>query len=107
LELIKNSKIVIAIHGCKDIQDSSDYGKHIFIGGLHKDLNKLQETLANTTLSISKLPKFSGEHEKNICNRGTEQGIQFELTKSFRDDEELCEKFIEIIQNAYKFKVRN
>ena len=98
LELVGKSEILIAIHGCKDVQNGTKYGKYIFIGGLDEDRkDKLQKALSKE-LSIG-IEKFPATHLENICNRGsTKKGIQFELTKSFRDDAECYDKFIEIVR---------
>ena len=99
-ELVGKSGIVIAIHGCSDKQgeNEKDYGKHIFIGGLDEELkNTLQEALLEAGLSIGR-EKFQGMEKDNICNVGKRsKGVQFELTKSFRNDAECCSKFIEIV----------
>jgi len=102
LELVKKSEIVIAIHGCTDKQgkkeNKKDYGKHIFIGGLNEKLkNTLEEALSKTGLSISR-ERFPGIEKDNICNRGKRSnGVQFELSASFRNDAKCCGKFIEIV----------
>ena len=103
LELVRKSKIVIAIHGCKDVQDKKNYGKHIFIGGLDKDLkDTLEKALLKAGLSINR-EKFAGKEKGNICNQGTrDKGVQFELTKSFRNDAALCEKFISTVSHCLK-----
>jgi len=101
LGLVEKSKVVIAIHGCKDVQgiNKTDYGKHIFIGGLDEELkNVLKQALSRAGLSIG-TEKFPAIHPENICNRGsTKKGVQFELTKSFRDDAECYGKFIKIVR---------
>ena len=104
LELVENSEIVIAIHGCKNKYSKKDDSKEIFIGGLHEDLiDKLHEAFKKATLPISFLSKFSGEEPNNICNKGTTgKGVQFELTRSFRDDGELCGKFIAAVSECLK-----
>ena len=103
LELVGKSEIVIAIHGCTDKQgkkeNKKDYGKHIFIGGLNEEIKKeLEKLLKNAGFSINK-DFFPGTCPKNICNRGTTgKGIQFELTKSFRNDAMCRDKFIETVR---------
>ena len=113
LELVGNSEIVIAIHGCMDEQKNEqkkkiNYSKKIFIGGLNKDLiDKLQEVLEDASLPIS-TDQFPGIEPDNICNRATTrvdatgEGVQFELTRSFRDDGILCGKFIAAVSECLK-----
>jgi len=106
LELVGKSEIVVAIHGCNNDQEikqgdtkiKTNFGKHIFIGGLNEELkDALEKALSKAGLSIGR-EKFAGEKENNICNRGTtNSGVQFELTKSFRNDAKCCGKFIEIV----------
>ena len=117
LELAGNSEIIIAIHGCNDEQKDKqrkkiNYGKKIFIGGLDEDLiDKLQEeALEKDFLPICSLDTctdfpshFKGERPSNICNKGTaKKGVQFELTKSFRNDGELCGDFISAVSKCLK-----
>jgi len=103
LELVGKSKVVIAIHGCKDEQIVKDikknFGKHIFIGGRDEVLkDKLEKVLWEAGLAIGR-EKFKGIEKDNICNRGTTgKGIQFELTKSFRNDAMCRDKFIETVR---------
>ena len=114
LELVGKSKIVVSIHGCKDKQEikqgdikiETNFGKHIFIGGLNEDLkNALEIALSKAGLSIGR-EKFRGKEKDNICNRGsTNKGVQFELTASFRNDGKCCGKFIEIVSRALLIKV--
>ena len=106
LELVGKSEIVVAIHGCNDDQEikqgdtkiETNFGKHIFIGGKDEALKyELEKALSKDGLSIGR-EKFRGKEEDNICNRGsTNSGVQFELTKSFRNDAKCCGKFIEIV----------
>ena len=100
LNLVKKSEVVIAIHGCKDIKNYQDYGKHIFIGGRNKKLkDTLEKLLIANNFSVNR-DKFPGKEPNNICNQGTTKaGIQFELTYSFREDSNLRNKFINIIKN--------
>jgi len=102
LELVGKSEIVVAIHGCKDEQNGTGYGEHIFVGGRDEALkNELIALLKKANLHVSFLEKFAGKDKKNICNRGsTQAGVQFELTRSFRDDGELCKLFIEIVSDV-------
>ncbi len=116
IELVGKSEVVIAIHGCKDKQKDKqnkkiNYGEKIFIGGLDEDLiGRFKEALENASLSIftsdtcDNFPlHFKGETSNNICNRGKKgKGVQFELTKSFRDNGELCGKFITVVSKCLK-----
>ncbi len=108
LELVGKSEIVIAIHGCKNIHSQRSDKKEIFIGGLNQELKaELEEALKRVFLPISFLEKFAGKDKNNICNRGTtEAGIQFELTKAFRNDGELCKLFIKTVSDVLRGKNR-
>jgi len=98
LELVGKSEIVVAIHGCQDRQDGKNYKKHIFIGGLNKELkDELEKVLSEAGLSIGR-EKFKGKEKNNICNRTPQGGVQFELTASFRNDAKLRNRFIHVVR---------
>ena len=104
LKLVGKSEIVIAIHGCKDKHSKKDDSKEIFIGGLDSKLSEiLKNALTEALLPVGFLKKFAGTEKNNICNKGSRRkGVQFELTKTFRKDAELCGKFITAVSKCLK-----
>lgn len=85
LNLIKRSKIVVAIHACTG-DDSL-----VYLGGLDTVLIKAIEfELKNNGIHVSNdNNKFRGLNPDNICNRGaTRKGVQIEVTRGLRDDPE-------------------
>lgn len=83
LNLIKRSKIVIAIHAC------TGNDRLVYLGGLDTVLIKAIESgLKNKGIHVSKdNNKFKGVNPDNICNRGaTKKGVQLEITRGLRDD---------------------
>ncbi len=72
----------------------------ILLDGEYKK-EKLKNVLTKANLPVLYLDKFSGERLKNICNKGvTKKGIQFELTRSLRKDNDLTNKFIMIVRTC-------
>jgi len=85
VDLVKNSSVVITIHGCTD--------KHsvIYLGGLDGPLlDKIADELALE--NIRNLPgsqRFAGTSKNNICNRGIrKKGVQIEISRPLRDSQE-------------------
>ena len=81
LQLVQDSEIVIAMHGC----DGEE--KVIHVGGLHVELKtRLIQSLAQDGFE-ARLAEvgLSGNQIQNICNRGqSNQGIQLEITTGLR-----------------------
>ncbi|CAA6820658.1 MAG: Unknown protein [uncultured Sulfurovum sp.] len=102
LELVVKSEIIITIHGCANKWSKIDDNREIFIGGLDEGLiSKFKDAMKDEFLPISFLKKFSGTEKKNICNRGINgKGVQFELTKAFREDVQLTNEFISNVRTC-------
>lgn len=97
IDLIKRSKIVIAIHACTG-NDSL-----VYLGGLDTALIKAIEIeLKNKGIPVSKDNfKFQGLNPNNICNRGaTKKGVQFEIMRGLRDDLEKIHLLSEGVRNS-------
>ena len=81
LQLVNNSEIVIAIHGCVGEE------KVVHVGGLHE---KLKICLINALLKAGFDARvaginFAGTQVQNICNRGRSgAGVQFEISEGLR-----------------------
>ncbi|HIB8404935.1 TPA: poly-gamma-glutamate hydrolase family protein [Enterobacter hormaechei] len=105
LELLENTKTILAIHGAKDPKDTPK--ERVWVGGNLRVAfeTHLKEMLQSLGFLVEINPKFTGNSPKNICNRGTSrQGMQLELTKSLRDkikdDPDLLSKFTDAVRNA-------
>ena len=81
LQLISDSKFVIAIHGC------SGDDQAIHIGGLHEEL-KIRLIDAMLIAGFDARPagaEYAGVQPQNICNRGCSgQGVQLEISEGLR-----------------------
>jgi phage replication-related protein YjqB (UPF0714/DUF867 family) len=81
LQLVDNSEIVIAIHGCVGEE------KIIHVGGLH---DELKTRLINALVKIGfdthlAGVNYAGTQLQNICNRGRlGRGVQFEISEGLR-----------------------
>jgi phage replication-related protein YjqB (UPF0714/DUF867 family) len=96
ITLLSHSRNVFTVHGCDGTKNE------IYIGGRNKILRRsITKKLQDVGLTVYECDhKFLGEEERNICNRGiTGAGIQFELTKHFRSNSKMKNKFIETIRN--------
>ena len=86
-ELIAPCDIVVAIHGCADVDRS---GATIYLGGRDDPLREaIGETLRQAEFKVAAFPntpdKFKGQHLNNICNLGRRRaGVQLELPRSLR-----------------------
>ncbi len=91
-ELVKNSRISLAFHGCTDEQADKDRGegyKACLIGGLDTIFMEILEQQlqeAGFNAFITDLKMLNGDMPENIINKNKRNkgGAQFELTTSFR-----------------------
>jgi phage replication-related protein YjqB (UPF0714/DUF867 family) len=98
IELVKNSRISLAFHGCTDQQAAKAAGKALkkgeaysacLIGGLDEDFLTLLETRlqgANFNAFITHSEMLNGDLPQNIINRNKRNkgGAQLEITTTFR-----------------------
>ena len=81
LQIVHDSEIVIAVHGC------SGDGKFVYVGGLHYELKvilttKLAKAGFDTYLTET---SYAGTQPQNICNRGgSGRGVQIEISEGLR-----------------------
>jgi phage replication-related protein YjqB (UPF0714/DUF867 family) len=97
LELVSNSRYVIAVHGCTDIEPVA------YLGGLDTELIEQIITELNKLgmACDSDLARFSGTHHHNICNRGRlRRGVQLELSRGIRDSDSLRRKVCLAVRSA-------
>ena len=98
VEAVSDHKWAIAIHGFKNGDDNIP----ILIGGKYKEMIKrFEESLESYGLKFrSSGHQFGGKERMNICNRGSlGQGIQFELSRDFREGKDI-DIFISAIRNV-------
>lgn len=83
LKLLRDSDIVLAIHGCKNEYDRDET---IYFGGLdRKRIQRFKSGLRTQDFAVADHPRLKGDHALNICNRGTSgKGIQLELPMRLR-----------------------
>lgn len=83
LELLENTKTVLAIHGAKDPKDNPK--ERVWVGGNLSDTfeTHLKETLQSLGFLVEFNHKFAGEEPRNICNRGTSQECSLNLQSHF------------------------
>jgi phage replication-related protein YjqB (UPF0714/DUF867 family) len=84
--LVASHRWVVAIHGC------AEQGERVFLGGLDTVLaDDLMLALSHVGIMAETVGhKYTGMCEKNICNMGiTKTGVQFELSLSFRNGEQV------------------
>jgi phage replication-related protein YjqB (UPF0714/DUF867 family) len=91
IELVQNSVISLAFHGCTDDQPDESTGvgyQACLIGGLDenfKDLLEIQLTGAGFNAFKTNQEDLNGDLQANIINRNkSKAGAQFELTTTFR-----------------------
>jgi phage replication-related protein YjqB (UPF0714/DUF867 family) len=83
LDLIAGSRIVVAIHACKDREAL------IYPGGRDENLiTVISEALTAAGIAVAdRDTRYLGLNAKNICNRGiTGKGAQLEVSRGLRDD---------------------
>ncbi len=81
LQVVNDSQIVIAVHGCEGAE------KVIYAGGLHNDLKAvLVNTLSAAGFDAHLADvNYAGTHLRNICNRGRlRRGVQLEVSEGLR-----------------------
>ncbi len=81
LQLVNDSEIVVAIHGCEGDE------KVIYVGGLHEELKThLINTLIKTGFDARVADvNYAGTQLQNICNRGQfGRGVQLEVSEGLR-----------------------
>jgi phage replication-related protein YjqB (UPF0714/DUF867 family) len=80
IDLAKNCKTIVTIHGFKDA------GEIIVIGGLDKALKeKIQEALRAAGFIVREDSDFPGKSAQNICNRSRRGvGVQLEISLGLR-----------------------
>ena len=82
VDMVKRSKAVLALHGCKGQEES------VYVGGLDTDLReKIRGSLiqAGFTVELSPRPDLQGQGANNICNRcRSGKGVQLELSMGLR-----------------------
>ena len=81
LQLLDNSEIAVAIHGCS----GDEYT--IFLGGLHDGLKTcLMNALMKAGFDARPAEaEYSGTQPQNICNRGrSDRGVQVEISEGLR-----------------------
>jgi phage replication-related protein YjqB (UPF0714/DUF867 family) len=85
LALLKQSEVVITIHG----EHSEEDGAGVFIGGRDERLGRriaVALRCAGFPVGKHKNPNLQGKEENNICNRGRSgKGVQLELSKNIRE----------------------
>lgn len=87
LGLLSTCKIVVAIHGCRNLSVSSR--NYVYLGGLNRSLKEtIFDCLRDAGFDVRNYDdRFPGEHRSNICNRGlTGQGAQLEVSRGLREE---------------------
>ncbi len=82
LRMVERSRIIIAIHGCRERE------KLIFTGGRDKFLKeKIGRQLTKEGFEVSSSNRFPGVNLLNICNRSRlGMGVQLEISVGLRRD---------------------
>lgn len=109
VDIAKNSRTILAIHGCK----GKEHG--IYIGGRDTTLKeKLKNTLIRDGFSVQENSSYPGMDPLNICNRSRfEKGVQMEVSIGLRrlmfsdlsrtrqmDTTQLFEKFVTALRRV-------
>lgn len=102
LEAASRAEVVVAIHGERNREDA-----FVMLGGSHGELKRsLREVLAERGFLVKK-PRvgLSGEHPRNICNRGVSgTGIQLEISEGLRSrliqELDLRERFVGAVRDV-------
>jgi phage replication-related protein YjqB (UPF0714/DUF867 family) len=82
--LVTNHRWIVVLHGCEEP------GERVFLSGLDLALiDDLALALSHAGITAETVgQKYPATEAKNICNRGiTRKGVQFELSRSFRNGE--------------------
>lgn len=81
LDLIRNSEIVLTVHGCAGVHEA------VYLGGLHAPLKALLAEKMRAMGMDARLRDhpFPASDSDNLCNRGSHgAGVQLELTAGLR-----------------------
>lgn len=80
IELAKNSRTVLTVHGCKENK------KIVYIGGTDLSLKaKIRTALLGANFSVRESSRFPGKNPLNICNQSrTHIGVQLEISAGLR-----------------------
>ena len=82
VSIVKSSRRVLAIHGCKDDEES------VYLGGLDNDFKEtIKKALIQAGFTVEKSPRaaLQGKSKGNICNRCRNGGgAQLEICKGLR-----------------------
>lgn len=99
IELVKNSKVTLAIHGCRGQEEK------VYLGGLDEKMkNRTIEMLHNDGFDAEQATDtiYDGLSKKNICNKNKRsKGVQFELTRGLRS-----KMFRNLDRNGRKFRTK-
>lgn len=103
IEMLKQHDVVITIHGCQGDENS------VHLGGLDDSLvDEFNSEITRLCEHVNVSRKFPGREKTNICNMGrTSAGVQFELTRGFRDNPAARERFIEIVRGVVLKRISN
>lgn len=80
IELAKNSKTILTIHGCKENK------KIVYLGGRDIPLKeKIRTALLDANFSVRESSQFPGKNPFNICNQSRSHiGVQLEISAGLR-----------------------
>ena len=103
IEIVSEHAVVVAFHGRRDRDDPAT----VHVGGLDaatRDAIISELALEGFNAAVG-CGELAGEHEKNICNRGSRSsGVQLEVPKSLRNDllsePDLLNKFSRAVRKA-------
>lgn len=103
IEIVSEHAVVVAFHGRRDRDDPAT----VHVGGLDaatRDAIISELALEGFNAAVG-CGELAGEHENNICNRGSRSsGVQLEVPKSLRNDllsePDLLNKFSRAVRKA-------
>jgi phage replication-related protein YjqB (UPF0714/DUF867 family) len=82
VDIVKRSKAVLALHGCKGQEVM------VYLGGLDTNMGekiRVSLTQAGFNAELSPRPEIQGQSENNICNRcQSGKGVQLEISRGLR-----------------------
>jgi len=83
VEIVKNSKAVLVLHGCKGC------GEAVYVGGLDIHLReRIRVSLNHAGFNAELIPRpeLQGRRENNVCNRCKGgRGVQLEISHGLRE----------------------
>ena len=97
LELLARSRIVVAIHACRNKKAL------VYAGGRDRELiSKIVRQLTVAGIPVAdKDARYPGVNPKNICNRGTSgMGAQLEISRGLRDDMDKVKRLCTAVYTA-------